>query len=393
MPGGLVLFASFYLVFKWGFDSWLTQINTTLSYIILVVGFLIGLQFHRSRLAFTVLLLFLSDRILHHFGPGDLIITIGEINILYTIAALLPINLTLLALSRESGLLNIYGLLRVIFITIQPMAAYVLLEQNPDFYRYFEWPAIAHFFSIEPGKPLALYFLYGITLLFLMGYGLISNKATMRGFFWALAASGIAFYGLDQGMETDIFFCIGGLIVILSLLETAYFMAYHDELTGLPARRSLNTTMQNLGRKYTIAMLDIDFFKKFNDKYGHDVGDQVLCMVASHMSRVGGGGKPFRYGGEEFTIVFPGKTKIKARHHLENLRKSIAEAKFIIRGKDRPRKTPKTKQQVKNTTTVSVTISIGTAEPTGVFNKPLEVLKSADKALYQAKKKGRNCTV
>ena len=186
---------------------------------------------------------------------------------------------------------------------------------------------------------------------------------------------------------------MAGLIVILSLLETAYSMAYHDELTGLPARRSLNTALHNLGRRYTIAMLDIDFFKKFNDRYGHDVGDQVLCMVATHISRVGGGGRPFRYGGEEFTVIFPGKSKIQARPYLESLRRSIADAEFKVRGKDRPKKTPKTKRRVFNPKNVSVTISIGTAEPLSAFNNPAEVLKSADKALYQAKKKGRNCTV
>jgi diguanylate cyclase (GGDEF)-like protein len=177
------------------------------------------------------------------------------------------------------------------------------------------------------------------------------------------------------------------------VIETAYAMAYHDELTGLPARRSLNNTLQSLGRSYAIAMLDIDFFKKFNDRYGHDVGDQVLCMVASHINRVSGGGKPFRYGGEEFTIVFPGKSKNDVIPYLENLRESIAGAQFGLRGKNRPKKTPKKKKSKRNPKTVSVTISIGVAEPGRNFSKPAEVMKGADLALYRAKKKGRNCVV
>ncbi len=125
------------------------------------------------------------------------------------------------------------------------------------------------------------------------------------------------------------------------MIEAAYAMAHHDELTGLLARRSLNRSLQNLGKHYTIAMLDIDFSKKFNDRYGHDVGDQVLCMVASHINKVGGSGKSFRYGGEEFTVVFPGKSKKEARLFLENLRESIASARFKMRGNNRPKKTRK----------------------------------------------------
>ena len=116
-------------------------------------------------------------------------------------------------------------------------------------------------------------------------------------------------------------------------------------------------------------------------------------MVASHINKVGGGGKPFRYGGEEFTVVFPGKSKKEARPFLESLRESIACAHFNVRGKNRVKTTPKKKRRAKNPQGVSVTISIGAAEPGRNLSKPDEVIKAADKALYRAKKKGRNCTV
>ena len=86
-----------------------------------------------------------------------------------------------------------------------------------------------------------------------------------------------------------------------------YHKAYLDELTNLPTRRALKEEMLKLGNRYTIAMLDIDHFKKFNDTYGHTVGDQVLKFTAALMKSTGGGGKAFRYGGEEFVIIFPGK--------------------------------------------------------------------------------------
>ena len=241
--------------------------------------------------------------------------------------------------------------------------------------------------------PQAVLFVYGAILLSFLFGSLWSRKPVLRGFFWSLLAIAAALHAVKTGPGATCYFATAGLIIILAVIETAYSMAYHDELTGLPARRALNATMQSLGRNYTIAMLDIDFFKKFNDKYGHDVGDQVLCMVASHINRVGGGGKPFRYGGEEFTVLFPGKTKQEVLPHLEALRQAVAGAQFGLRGKKRPKKPPKKRTRSISPKTVSVTISIGAAEPGRTLTKPDEVIKAADQALYKAKKKGRNCVV
>ncbi|MDP0971523.1 diguanylate cyclase, partial [Klebsiella pneumoniae] len=84
--------------------------------------------------------------------------------------------------------------------------------------------------------------------------------------------------------------------------------AFRDELTGLPGRRALNERTQRLGRNYVLAITDVDHIKRFNDTHGHDVGDQVLRLVASKLSKVNGGGRAYRYGGEEFAVVFAGKS-------------------------------------------------------------------------------------
>jgi GGDEF domain-containing protein len=138
-------------------------------------------------------------------------------------------------------------------------------------------------------------------------------------------------------------------------------------------------------------MLDIDHFKKFNDKYGHDVGDQVLKLVASKLKAVGGGGKAYRYGGEEFSIIFPGKSIDTCMEHLEAVRKAVEGARLTLRAKDRPKKKPKVKpKKATAQKTVSVTISIGAATRSKKAKKPGAVMELADKALYRAKKKGRN---
>ena len=143
-------------------------------------------------------------------------------------------------------------------------------------------------------------------------------------------------------------------------------------------------------------MLDIDHFKRFNDRYGHDVGDQVLQMVASHINRAGGGSKAFRYGGEEFTLVFPGKDMQQAWPFLESLRYAVADARFSLRGKGRPKRKPGGKGGVASKPAksaakkVAVTISIGVAQHDERFDSPDAVVKGADQALYRAKRAGRN---
>ncbi|MBI6895952.1 GGDEF domain-containing protein [Pseudomonas putida] len=186
------------------------------------------------------------------------------------------------------------------------------------------------------------------------------------------------------------------LMIAAAVSHEAYQMAFRDELTGLPGRRALNERMQRLGRNYVIAMTDVDHFKKFNDTHGHDVGDQVLRLVASRLSKVTGGGRAYRYGGEEFALVFAGKTAEECLPHLESVREMIANYAIQLRDQNsRPQddSTGRQRRGAGANTTVSVTISIGVAERQVEHRNPDEVLKSADQALYSAKGAGRNCVM
>ncbi|PWB30510.1 GGDEF domain-containing protein [Pseudomonas sp. SDI] len=186
------------------------------------------------------------------------------------------------------------------------------------------------------------------------------------------------------------------LMIAAAVSHEAYQMAFRDELTGLPGRRALNERMQRLGRNYVLAMTDVDHFKKFNDTHGHDVGDQVLRLVASKLSKVTGGGRAYRYGGEEFALVFAGKTLEECMPHLEAVREVIANYNIQLRNQEnRPHDDSQGRQRrgAAAAGSVSVTISIGVAERQPEHRSPEEVLKSADEALYSAKAAGRNCTM
>ena len=139
-----------------------------------------------------------------------------------------------------------------------------------------------------------------------------------------------------------------------------------------------------------MAMVDVDHFKKFNDTYGHDTGDAVLRMIATKLSKVTGGGASYRYGGEEFSVVFNGKDSESAKPHLEALRETIADTPFIINRSNSRRKGDK-KVKRKRNKSVKVSVSIGVADSSSNVSSPWDVLKLSDKALYRAKGKGRNC--
>lgn len=179
--------------------------------------------------------------------------------------------------------------------------------------------------------------------------------------------------------------------------QSNFQVTYKDALTGISGRRALDDYLSTLGRRYTIAMLDVDHFKKFNDTYGHDVGDQVLKMVASKVAQVQGGGKAFRYGGEEFTIVFNRKQADEAFVFLEAVRQSIEHYEMTLRSDERAEdkksgKAMRGKGAKAKPKTVSVTISIGVANSASGLS-PQDVIKAADQLLYKAKEAGRNCTI
>lgn len=181
------------------------------------------------------------------------------------------------------------------------------------------------------------------------------------------------------------------LCMLLALALQMLNLAYVDELTQLPQRRALLSHLRRLNRRGAVVMLDVDHFKKFNDTYGHDVGDQVLKLLGSIFARASGF-KAYRYGGEEFTFVFSHSDAERIESTLEAVRKQVADYPLQLRSVQRP-KTAKKGQGRRGAQRggkrVRVTISLGCA-----LRRPGEssadLIKRADNILYSAKKSGRN---
>jgi diguanylate cyclase (GGDEF)-like protein len=213
------------------------------------------------------------------------------------------------------------------------------------------------------------------------------------GLAWALAAFALGAHAARTPLGVPAFATAAAALLVVAVLRDSHRMAFRDELTGLPGRRALDERLKATGRSYAVAMVDVDHFKKFNDTHGHDVGDQVLKLVATRLAAVGGGGLAFRYGGEEFTILFPGQDAGDAAPHLEALRADIAAYRMTLRAADRPRRARKGMRRrggAGGTKPLAVTVSIGLAARSPKHDRPEAVIKAADRALYRAKRAGRN---
>ena len=215
----------------------------------------------------------------------------------------------------------------------------------------------------------------------------------------ALASFFIASTWLPDARVFSLFVSASAAMLLVAVLQESHRMAFRDGLTGLPNRRALEEQLRALQPPYAVAMVVVDHFKKFNDTHGHDIGDQVLKLVASRLAESSGGGRAFRYGGEEFTVLFPGRALTDALPHLEAARAAVESYKMTIRGDDRPkdkkagskRRDAGRKPDFSRTDMLlSVTVSIGAAEPGRRLKTPAEVIKGADEALYRAKERGRN---
>lgn len=169
-------------------------------------------------------------------------------------------------------------------------------------------------------------------------------------------------------------------------LETATHEALTDELTKLANRKSFDKELRDAARDASntnqplcLIMSDIDHFKKFNDTWGHQTGDQVLRLVSHCLkSSVSEGQIPARYGGEEFGVVLPNTDLIEAQKIAEKIRSAVQSKKVVK----------------KNTgeSLGTITLSLGVAQITS--DDTLETLvKRADACLYAAKHAGRNCVI
>lgn len=407
LPGGVLLVAVLALVHT----GWLTLAAPAVSFLYYCAiggGMLLAWRFHSSRTFLALAVLFLAGQSIALFSSGPVAVLIQAVR---AFGVLVPLDFVLITGMRERGFtaesLNPAGL--VLFIEFVVVAALC---------RGAERASVASAKTAHPATTLPLpdyaILIFTAAAFFLLVKFLLTRKPTDSALLWTLGAFYLSLQNITNVRISTLFGATGAAILATSIIENSYLLAYHDELTGLPSRRAFNDAMLRLQEPYSIAVIDIDHFKRFNDTHGHDTGDEVLRLVASKLAAVTGGGQAYRCGGEEFTILFPGKTTPEVAGHLQQLRLRIQAAEFRMRGSDR-RRVPRGPERrngrsrsrnrkgdairelarerseaVGSDTSLSVTVSIGVATSPKADANAQTVLEAADKALYRAKANGRN---
>ena len=377
----------------------LKHILPSVPYGLTLLALALGLWFGRERVIFSALPLGLANVAMLNVWPQ--VPASGPMwGIAYPALCLfMPVYLLSVAFFKDRGLLSHSGLLRLLWLFLPFVAVIVAVDNTVSSAVQEGLAAALHFRPFHTDVdfwshlPQPAILLFAAVSLIIAGRFIVRPSPMEGAMLGCVGATWAALHQVGNGAMPSLLLSTALLLLIVAVVHDAYDMAFLDELTGLPGRRALNAEFGRLGGRFSMAMVDVDFFKKFNDSYGHDVGDQVLQMVAMNLARVTGGGRAFRYGGEEFVVLFAGKDVEAVKRHLEDLREAIAVATFTLRDKDRPEAAPKDKNKAdsgKAVKTVSVTVSIGLAGPSAEVSDPETVLKAADKALYKAKKAGRN---
>ncbi len=371
---------------------WLEANLHILPYVIFAIGLALCWLFYNSREFNLFIILAVSFGVISQFFWIKGLAGFQKELLFDLLCILIPLNFLIFNYLKERGILNQYGIRRLLFVGLQIAAAFWLVKTNQfGISTYVSMDLLLHPLQgktiiKQPGQ-LAICF----SLLVLCTHWLLRPNQLRGAWILSLISVIVALHFVPNTQLATVYFMIAGLILVCAIIINSYNLAYKDELTQMPSRRALKQQLSSLGKTYTLAMVDIDHFKKVNDNYGHDVGDEVLKMLAAHLLSVEGGGKAYRYGGEEFTIIFPGKDASTATVYLDALRNKIASKPFIIRNKKRPKeKSAKKSTKFNNSQKLNITVSIGVAENQAKYNSTQDIMKSADNALYKAKKNGRN---
>ena len=302
----------------------------------------------------------------------------------------------LLMLTVQGSLRIEVGNLTKLLVSLWPVVAFVTVANlKPSLVL----AAISYEVKVGGG-----YFPISLSLFLLIPFAmwrlrLMSNKRT--GFLHysliiAVSPLALSFDSLTSGSPSNMWFFSGiSLVLLHACLSTFWQWMYIDELTEIPNRRALEEKLQSLKGDFIICMIDVDHFKKFNDNYGHDEGDNVLRLVARNLYEVSGR-RGYRYGGEEFCVVFENGDVEEAYMVVDHIREKIENKKFFLRqslrlNKEGEKVTAKpSSSEIDLDRPVKITISAGLSLGSQKYSYIDDVFKEADETLYKAKESGRN---
>lgn len=357
-------------------------------------GLVLAWVFNRERLFFGILLCLAAY--LGLVGADALDALPSGLTLFALLAWLVPLNLLAASQMPRYGLRTRWSLIWFIVLAIECGLGAAAVWRYPALVNpmlYWHWtshPLVLWFSIPQPALPVI-----AVVLLWLNGRVFALPTPTRLAFFSTTVFFVLAMHrGFASGH--NVLLLSGGLLALTTaVLQESRHILYADALTGLPGRRALDERLDRLGGDFAVAMVDIDYFKRINDRFGHDAGDDVLRMVASCLEAACEAGEVYRYGGEEFCIVLPRLNIASAQPVVESARLAVAGVDFRLRGEDRRDAvlTQPVRRGRQDARPLKVTVSIGLADRSQVAGAAGEVRHAADVGLYAAKRRGRNRSV
>ena len=383
--GVLVLLSALAAEYAGRIPGW-TPVVRVLPAFVLVAGGFLAWRFHRGRALLGLVAV----------AIGLITFALGGMRALASLpVGVVPLSVAVLGsaaavgLARERGVATLYGAAGITIVLLWLLAIPVGLGFEHDLSPLLAPRWLPAGVSLATGLPESVLIAAVVIVTALLVWSARKRDGVARASAWG-ALGGLAALTNWDSSASQLYLAGVAAAFSVASIEEIRIVAFHDPLTGLPARRALEAALAALTPPYVVAMVDVDHFKRFNDTFGHAVGDQVLAMVASRLEQAEGA-RAFRYGGEEFTLLLPGRSVEEALPALELVRAAVEATTFKLRAPDRPRRRPAKGRERKSgrSKVVAVTISIGVAAP-GAGDRPVTVLRAADRALYQAKEGGRN---
>ena len=378
------------------------QIFQQLPYVLAGVLITLAQMFNQGRLANVALLQACSYALIQTYLQVNLEAS-ERYEMYYWLSLILPLNLVIIRLLPNRRPLSLPGTTYPLMLLLQG----VLLSQLPALLEPFTalqnlWATDIVWQAATPPtiQSLLEHGHLGLLPLASLSLSIVVLAACSRApwtndlaLITLALMAGVMFYYFATPRISILVNSLAMLLLFASLLINNHRLAFIDELTGLPARRALMNDLEHRWGRYCLVMADVDHFKQFNDTHGHDVGDDVLRAVAQQLGKAQGRGKAYRYGGEEFTLVFPVADDVRCQAHVEELRERIAAYRLAVRNPhNRPDSHEKGQQQRGKQSAaqhLQVTMSFGLAQRRR--GETIDaLLKRADNALYEAKKRGRN---
>lgn len=345
-------------------------INLHLAFCILsLLCFLILVYFNRSKPSFFLLIIFSSYILINYLKTsthGDNLSTAAYLNL----CTFISLNIALFYYLPEQKLLTRQSVYILLFLFFE----YTIGE-------HLSRAGISLIPQAESGSTNGLesinLLIFALVLLSQFITCSLTGRILDSGLFFASLCLGFGLCYAADNTALPLFFGTAVFITLLSTIEHLYQSTYKDELTELPSRNSFLLHSKDFPLKYSIGLILIDDYERLNKVFGHHGINSLVKMISLRLQDTETEAQIYRYNNDEFVVLFRGEDKKNAFNRIEQMRRSIASAEFMLKGYKKP---------------IKLTVSGSVSEKKRSDANAVEVLIRANKALQKAYRFTQNIT-